>query len=51
MGSVTDIPEADLCRWLFSDPIVSVPLFRDLELEAILLASVLCSDNPHRAAR
>ena len=30
--SVTDIPEAELCRWLFSDPTVSAALRRDLEL-------------------
>lgn len=30
--SVTDIPEAELCRWLFSDPTVSTPLCRELEI-------------------
>lgn len=30
--SVTDIPEPELCRWLVSDPTVSAPLCRDLEL-------------------
>lgn len=37
--SVTDIPEAELCRWLFSDPTVSAPLYRDLELAPSSLAA------------
>jgi hypothetical protein len=37
--SVTDIHEAELCRWLFSDPTVSAPLCRELELAPPSLAA------------
>lgn len=37
--SVADIPEAELCRWLFSDPTVCGPLCRDLEFTPCSLAA------------
>ena len=43
--SVTDIPEAELCRWLFSDPTVSAPLCRDLELAPSTLAAFSVPTN------
>lgn len=37
--SVADIPEAELCRWMFSDPTVCVPLCLDLALAPGSLAA------------